>query len=109
MTDSPNDTLATADAMYRAREVVANWFLTIWLTRPKWLNRMPDDVETSDLVNGIAAVLNRKSPVTDPTPAMIDAGMEVVWCTDIMEPREAELRVMVADVFKAMHATQTSG
>jgi hypothetical protein len=36
------------------------------------------------------------------TPAMIDAGMEVVWNTPIMEPDEMELRAMVAEIFRRM-------
>jgi hypothetical protein len=36
------------------------------------------------------------------TPEMIEAGMEVVWRTDITDPRETELHRMVSDIFRRM-------
>jgi hypothetical protein len=36
------------------------------------------------------------------TPEMIEAGMNVVWKTDIMDPREPELRAMVRNIFTSM-------
>jgi hypothetical protein len=36
------------------------------------------------------------------TPEMIEARTEVVWRTPIMDPDDAAMRQMVADVFRAM-------
>jgi hypothetical protein len=36
------------------------------------------------------------------TPEMIEAGMEVVWRTPIMEPDEAELKLMTEQIYREM-------
>jgi hypothetical protein len=41
-----------------------------------------------------------RAPVV--TSEMLDAGMAVVWATDIMDPRENELREMLRQAFIVM-------
>jgi hypothetical protein len=48
MTDHASDTT-------RAATIVADWLTGLWVSRPTWLNRMPDKEHVDQLVSAIAA------------------------------------------------------
>jgi hypothetical protein len=40
-----------------ARVVVVQWSMMLWLSRPDWLNRLPDERDTGTLIEAVANLL----------------------------------------------------
>lgn len=46
--------------LQRAESVVSKWLMMIWIERPSWMKSMPSKEDVDQLVNLIAAELERK-------------------------------------------------
>jgi len=45
------------DTTAMAKKIVTDWFLALWVSRPAWLNRMPDQANVDQLVGLIDSAL----------------------------------------------------
>jgi hypothetical protein len=61
---------------WKARVVVASWSAMLWLSRPDWLNRMPDERDTKTLIEAVANMLaQQKDKPSTEFPKLRSAGL----------------------------------